>query len=71
MLATQLHTAAEKTAALRDDIFARWETVADLEAIVAVETHPLTNEQLRRFAEAHPPPASWYEETIDPFVAEE
>lgn len=70
-LADQFRAVAEETAELQTYTFLRWETLDDLKAIVAVETHPLTAEQLRRFAASSPPPQSWYDETIDPFAPAE
>lgn len=52
---------------LRDEIFSHWHTADDL-AEILVEHFPLSSEQLKAYADRHPPPQSWYDETDDPFA---
>jgi hypothetical protein len=54
---------------LYDDLFPRWQTRDDL-AQILIEKFSLPAEKLRELAAKHPPPASWLEETADPFSAD-
>jgi hypothetical protein len=52
-----------------DELFPRWQTEEDLHQIV-IEQLSLPADKLRELAAKSPPPASWYEETADPFSAD-
>ncbi len=51
---------------LESEFFERWNTLEDLEDLLAAH-FPLSNEQLKKLAEKHKPPQSWYDETDKPF----
>jgi hypothetical protein len=57
----QLAQAADELERLRAEIFERWNTLEDLESLLA-ETFPLPRERLEALAAHHPPPQSWYDE---------
>lgn len=50
-----------------DLLFPRWQTVDDLQQILIEKLSP-SSEKLRDLAHRYPPPASWLDETIDPFA---
>ena len=52
---------------LYDELFPRWQTRDDL-AHLLIEKFSLPAEKLRQLSAKHPPPASWLEETADPFT---
>ena len=53
-----------------DELFLHfWQTEEDLHQIV-IEQLSLPADKLRELAAKYPPPASWYEETADPFSAD-
>jgi hypothetical protein len=53
------------------NLFERWQTLEDLEDLILAEVHPLTAAELSTLAKKYPPPPAWYDETADPFTAEE
>jgi hypothetical protein len=59
--------ATDELARLYGEIFPGWQTLHDL-AEMLIETFPLSQEQLKALAAAHPPPQSWYDEDFDPFT---
>lgn len=62
----ELELAVGEVRALHDELFPRWQTAEDLHQI-AVEKLTLPADRLRDLAARHPPPASWLDETDDPF----
>ena len=62
----ELNRAVDDLTALHDELFPRWQTVEDLRQIL-IEKLALPTAKLRELADKYPPPASWVEETIDPF----
>ena len=62
----ELNRAVAELKKLHDELFPRWQTEEDLHQIL-VEQLSLPAEKLRELAVKSPPPASWYEETADPF----
>lgn len=52
-----------------DSLFPRWQTLADLEAIL-LEQISLPNEQLKELAAKYPPPPGWYNEADDQLTLE-
>ena len=65
----ELTRSTEELVQLRDEIFSKWHTADDL-AKMLVEKFSLSTARLKELAAKHPPPASWFEETGDPFSAE-
>jgi hypothetical protein len=61
--------ALDELTQLRDAIFSHWHTMDDL-AKILIETFSLPANKLRELAIDHAPPASWAEETDDPFSAD-
>ncbi len=53
-----------------DSLFPRWQTLDDLEGILLERFTP-SNAELKELAKKNPPPASWWEETKNPFAPEE
>ena len=49
-----------------DSLFPRWQTLDDLEGILLERITP-SNAELKELAAKYPPPASWWEETENPF----
>ena len=47
--------------ALKEEVFARWHTLEDLQEML-VETYPFTAEQFDAIATQHRPPQEWYEQ---------
>lgn len=67
--ADDLAAAARELQALYDELFPRWQTLDDLYEIILAK-YSLRAEQLEAFAAKNRPPASWYDETDDPFTAD-
>lgn len=65
----ELKRAVDELRKLHDELFPRWQTRDDL-AQILIEKFSLPAEKLRELAAKHPPPASWLEETTDPFLAD-
>lgn len=63
----ELNQAAAELKELHDGLFPRWQTEEDLQQIL-IEQLSLPADKLRDLATRFPPPASWYEETADPFT---
>lgn len=63
----ELSRAVDELRGLCDELFPRWQTQQDLCQIL-IEKFSLPAEKLRDLASKHPPPASWLEETDDPFA---
>jgi hypothetical protein len=63
----ELSRAAADLAALHAELFPRWQSEADLQQLL-IEKFTLAPDALRARAAAHPPPASWLDETADPFA---
>jgi hypothetical protein len=51
----------------REILDERWQTLEDVEAMIASEKIALTEDRLRELAVKYPPPQSWFEETEKPF----
>lgn len=66
---TELGRAVEELKQLYDELFPRWQSLDDLTQLL-IEKFSLPADKLRDLAARHPPPASWLEETADPFTAE-
>ncbi len=66
-LAADFQHVADEIRRQRDELFNRWQTFEDLCQIVIEAVQP-TVERLKEIAAKHPPPQSWYDETIDPFT---
>ena len=49
-----------------NSLFPRWQTLDDLEGILLERITP-SNAELKELAAKYPPPASWWEETENPF----
>jgi len=54
---------------LHNELFPRWQTLDDLREILRSK-FTLPSVKLDELAAKHPPPQSWFDETIDPFTAE-
>jgi len=65
----ELRRAAAGLRELHDELFPRWQSLDDLREILKRQL-TLSPEKLNEIAAKHPPPQSWFEETIDPFTAE-
>jgi hypothetical protein len=65
----ELKRAVDELRKLHDELFPRWQTRDDL-AHILIEKFSVPAEKLRDLAAKHPPPASWLEETTDPFSAD-
>jgi hypothetical protein len=65
----ELNRAVTELKTLHDRLFPRWRTEEDLHQIL-IEQFALPADTLRALAAESPPPASWYEETADPFSAD-
>ena len=68
-LATEFERIAEEVRNQREELFGSWITFDDLCKLVIEVIQP-SRDRLRAFAASHPPPQSWFDETIDPFTAE-
>ena len=64
-----LNRALDSLRSLRDELFPHWQSADDLCQIL-IGKLTLPAERLSELAVKHPPPASWFEETIDPFSAD-
>jgi hypothetical protein len=62
----ELTQAVDDLKNLYGELFPRWQTVEDLHQLL-IEKFSLPADKLRELAAKNPPPASWVEETIDPF----
>jgi hypothetical protein len=69
-LAARFRQAAEQLRQLKDEVFGGWNTQEDLEHKLVAELS-IPQEVLRELAAKYPPPQSWYDETGNPFVADE
>ena len=65
----ELTRAVAELRALYDTLFPRWQTAQDLHEIL-IKRFSLPAGNLRELAASHPPPASWLDETDDPFSAD-
>lgn len=66
----ELVRSIENLVQLRDDIFTPWQTDDDA-ADLLLKYFPLTNEQINAYCDRHPAPQAWYDDTFDPFTADE
>jgi hypothetical protein len=64
-----LDRAVAELKSLYDELFPRWNTAEDLHQIL-IEKFSLPIDKLRELADKSPPPASWAEETADPFSSD-
>jgi hypothetical protein len=69
-LAAEFERVAEAVRRQRDELFNRWQTYDDLCEIMIEHIQP-SAEQLKKLADKHPPPQSWYDEDFDPFAPNE
>jgi hypothetical protein len=63
---SELTAAVSELKRLHDELFPRWQTADDL-ARILIEKFSLPADALRELATRHAPPASWLNETADPF----
>lgn len=66
---SELRRAVENLRQLHDELFPRWQTLDDLQAILT-KKFTLPAAKLDELAAKSPPPQSWLDEIIDPFTAE-
>jgi hypothetical protein len=64
--ANRLQEAEEELHRLHAEIFGRWQTLEDLEDLLAAR-YPLPDERLQKIGTKHQPPESWYSEEEKPF----
>jgi hypothetical protein len=64
--AERLQQAENDLRQLDAEIFQRWQTLEDLEDLLA-SSYPLTNEHLEALGKRHTPPSAWYTENGKPF----
>jgi hypothetical protein len=64
--ATKLAQAEDELRRFREEVFGNWQTLEDLEEMLAA-SFPLSNERLAAIAAKHRPPPEWYEEEGKPF----
>lgn len=64
---TELTAAVGELKRLHDELFPRWQTADDLAGILA-EKFSLPAGDLRELATRHAPPATWLDESDDPFA---
>lgn len=65
----ELRRAAAGLRELHDELFPKWQTLDDLHDILR-KKFTLPSAILDELAAKHPPPQSWFDETVDPFTAE-
>ena len=70
VLRVRLTALRDQLATKHGELFPKWQTVEDLEDILLAHITP-NHEAFVELANRFPPPQSWYDETTDPFTAEE